>query len=471
MPADVPLTIAEAAAALRAGRLTSVALTGAVLARIEIYGAALGAYVTVCGPTAMAAARAADAELAGGRDLGPLHGIPLAVKDVVSTAEAPTTANSRVLDPGWGGGVDAPVVARLRRAGAVVVGKSTAAELSIGMPPDPELGFLVPRNPWNLAHTPSGSSSGSAIAVATGLALGGIGTDTAGAVRSPSAAIGQTGLKTTLGRVPTGGVVPLAPSLDTVGPIARTAEDCAALLGVIAGPVAGDHRTADVDVAPYSELLDGEVRDLRVGVPRPYFLDAPQLDPEVHDAVLAAVAELAGMGADVRPVEVPLAKQAKDAALLTMVAEAAALHRRHLVAGWRQLGRSTRTALARGALVTGADLVQAQRVRAAFRRRVAAVLRDVDVLVTPTALTPATLTAELDLGRLLDNPGFTAQWSLAGLPACAVPCGFSVAGLPLSLQVVGRPFAEGTVLRVADAYQRATDWHLRVPTLPAPARP
>lgn len=471
MPADVPPTIAEAGAALRAGTLTSVALTSAVLARVEVHGVGLGAYVTVCGPTAMAAARAADADLAAGRDRGPLHGIPLAVKDVVSTSEAPTTANSRVLDPGWGGGADAPVVARLRRGGAVIVGKSTAAELSIGMPPDPELGFLMPRNPWNRAHTPSGSSSGSAIAVATGLALGGIGTDTAGAVRSPSAANGQTGLKTTYGRLPMAGVVPLAPTLDTVGLIARTAEDCAALLGVIAGPLARHPGAADVAVPSYAALLDGEVAGLRVGVPRPYFYDSPQLDPEVHDAVLAAVAELAGMGADVRPVEVPLAKQAKDAALLTMVAEACALHHRHLVGRWRQLGRATRTALARGALVTAADYAQAQRVRAAFRRGVAGVLREVDVLITPTTLTPATLTAELDLGRLLDSPGFTAQWSLAGLPACALPCGFSAAGLPLSLQLVGRPFAEATVLKVADAYQRATDWHLRVPTLPEPARP
>jgi aspartyl-tRNA(Asn)/glutamyl-tRNA(Gln) amidotransferase subunit A len=462
MTDGAPLTIAEAGEALRSGTITSVGLTTAALALVDALNADLGAFVTVLADAALASAEAADAAFAAGRDAGPLQGIPLAVKDIIATKDAPTTANSRVLDPAWGTGVDAPVVARLRDAGAVVVGKTTTSEFACGAP-DPDKGFLVPRNPWNTECTPAGSSSGTGVAVAAGLALGGLGTDTGGSVRGPASVNGHTGLKVTFGRVPKNGVVPLGYSLDSIGPMARSAYDCALMLQVMAGYDPGDACAARVDVADYAGALTGDVTGLRIGVAKPYFFDVAELDPEVASSVLAAVDVLSGLGAKVSDVTVPFAKEAKEANTLTMVAEAYAYHRQDLVEKWGDYGRYTRPMLARGAFYTAADFAQAQRFRSFFRREVARVLADVDVIVTPSMLTPAERIVDMDMDRRILGPSFTGQWNLAGLPAVAVPCGFSSGGLPLSMQVVGRPFDEAMVLRVADAYQRSSDWHLRVP--------
>ena len=238
------LTITDAARALDEGSETSTSLTAACLRRISA-GSALGAFVTVNEASAMAAAAAADDDLAAGRRRSALHGIPVAIKDVFATRDAPTWANSRAIEPGWGAGVDADAVARLRAAGAILVGKTTTNEFACGLP-DETKGFPTPRNPWDLEHTPDGSSSGSGIAVAAGFALGALGTDTGGSVRGPAAANGITGLKPTFGTVSRHGVVPLSDSLDTVGVMARSARDCALLLAVLAGaeapPAAGPAR-------------------------------------------------------------------------------------------------------------------------------------------------------------------------------------------------------------------------------------
>jgi aspartyl-tRNA(Asn)/glutamyl-tRNA(Gln) amidotransferase subunit A len=462
--AAVPMTISEAAAAIRAGDITAVGLTTAMLERIAADNERLGAFVTVCDETALAAAAAADADLAAGIDHGPLQGIPLAIKDIIATKDAPTTANSLVLDPAWGAGVDAPVVARLRAAGAVSIGKSTTMEFACGLP-DPDKPFRVPRNPWNVEHTPSGSSSGTGVAILAGMALGGLGTDTGGSVRGPAAANGHTGLKVTFGRVPKNGVTPLGYSLDSVGPMARSALDCALLLQVMAGHDPGDPDAATAPVGDYAGALTGSVAGLRVGVPTPYFFDSPHLDAEVKAAVLAAIDALRGLGATVVETEVPLAAQAKDANTITMVGEAYAYHRNDLVTRWSDYGCHTRVTLARGAMVTAADFAQAQRVRAAFRRGLTRVFADVDVLVTPTMLTPAPKAAEMRMESTIDLPSFTGVWNLSGLPACATPVGFSASGLPLSMQIVAKPFAEATALQVADAYQRITDWHLQAPAV------
>ncbi|WP_448061090.1 amidase [Cellulomonas hominis] len=464
MPDTLPLTIKDAAAALRDGSLTSVALTSTVLANIAERDGALGAYVTVCADTALAAAQAADDDFAAGTDRHPLQGIPLAVKDIIATKDAPTTANSRVLDPDWGKGVDAPVVARLRAVGGVVVGKTTTSEFACGLP-DPTKGFPIPRNSWNQEHTASGSSAGTGIAVSAGLALGGLGTDTGGSVRAPASVSGITGLKVTFGRVPKSGVVPLGYSLDSVGPLARSAYDCALLMEVMAGYDASDPTAADVPVPVYSALLDGDVAGLRIGVPREFFLDPAIVNEEVRDAVLAGIAQLEQLGAVVVDVTVPYARAANDANNLTFLAEGYAYHRDNLISRWANFGASTRDVLGRGALYTGGDYVQAQRVRSVFRAEVAKVLTDVDVLVTPISPGPVPRADEMDMGSLFSAPGFTGQWNLTGMPAASVPCGFSSGGLPLALQVVGRPFADGVVLKVADAYQRVTDWHLQVPPI------
>jgi aspartyl-tRNA(Asn)/glutamyl-tRNA(Gln) amidotransferase subunit A len=468
MSQDLPLTIADAAAALRSGTVSSVQLTTGFLERISALNETLGAFVVVCDESAVKAAAAADQDFAAGVDHGPLQGIPLAVKDIISTEDAPTTANSRVLAPDWGKGVDAPVVARLRAAGSVVLGKSTTSEFALGLP-DPDKGFLVPHNPWALEHTPAGSSSGTGIAVAAGLALGGLGTDTGGSVRSPAAYNGLTGLKVTFGRVPKNGVAPLGYTLDSVGPMARSARDCAMMLEVMAGYDPGDRFASHTAVENYAELLTGDVRGLRVGVPIPYFFDAPEVTEEVRAAVMAAVDVLADAGAEVAEVVVPYAKQAKDANHITMVSEAYSYHRDDLVNRWGDYGRYTRRSLVRGALLAAGDYAQAQRFRAFFRRAVAELFASYDVLVTPTSPTPAPRADSLSPEKQLRSPSFTGPWNLTGLPALAIPCGFSSSGLPLSMQVIGRPFAEGTVLRAADAYQRVTDWHLKVPSVASPA--
>jgi len=462
MTEELPTTIQEAAAALRSGALTAVELTTAMLSRIEADNERLGAFVTVTGETALAAAEAADTDLAAGIDRGPLQGIPLAIKDIIATKDAPTTANSRVLDAAWGAEVDAPVTARLREAGAVLVGKATTMEFACGFP-DPDTGFLVPRNPWNVEHTPMGSSSGTGVAIVAGMVLGGLGTDTGGSVRGPASANGHTGLKVTFGRVPKNGVVPLGYSLDSVGPMARSAYDCAALLQVMAGWDAGDPCAAKVDVPDYLQMLTGSVEGLKVGLPMPYFFDDPGLDPEVRDGVLAAVDALKALGADVHEVAIPYAKEAKEANSITMNAEAFAYHREDLVNRWLDYGCFTRTTIARAAFFTAADVAQAQRFRSFFRREVAKVMAEVDVLVTPTSATPAPRADEMNAERMLTMPSYTGQWNFTGLPAVALPCGFASSGLPLSAQVIGPPFADGTVLQVADAYQRVTGWHLEAP--------
>jgi aspartyl-tRNA(Asn)/glutamyl-tRNA(Gln) amidotransferase subunit A len=466
VPENVPLTIKDAAAALRDGTVTSVELTSTYLKRIAETQETLGAFVTTCDDTALEAAAAADRMFEAGVDSGPLAGIPLAVKDIIATKDAPTTANSRVLDPDWGKGVDAPVVARLRAAGSVILGKSTTSEFACGMP-DADKGFPIPRNPWNTEHTPAGSSSGTGIAVAAGLALGGLGTDTGGSVRGPAAANGHTGLKVTFGRVPKNGVVPLGYSLDSVGPMARSAYDCAVLLEVVAGYDAGDPYAASFVVPPYVDGLTGSVEGLRVGVPMPYFFDSPELDPETAAAVLAMVEVLRSAGAIVSETVIPYAKEAKDANTLTMTAEAFAYHRHNLVNRWEDYGKFTRPVLARGALTTAADFAQAQRFRSVFRRKMAKLFTSYDVLVTPGGLGPAEKIEQMDMDKRLVQPSFTGQWNLSGLPAVVLPCGANDMGLPLPVQIIGKPFAEGMVLRVADAYQRQTQWHLRQPPVAA----
>jgi aspartyl-tRNA(Asn)/glutamyl-tRNA(Gln) amidotransferase subunit A len=466
MPDQLPLTIKDAAGAIRAGDISSTSLTSQLLDKITSLNETLGAFVTICADTAMAAAEVADAELSSGLDRGVLHGIPLAIKDIISTKDAPTTANSRVLDPDWGKGVDAPVVARLRTAGAVIMGKATTSEFANGQP-DPDKGFLIPHNPWNTEHTPAGSSSGTGIAVAAGLALGGLGTDTGGSIRGPAAVNGHTGLKPTFGRVPKNGVVPLGYTLDHVGPMARSAYDCAALLEVIAGYDAGDPYVTKLPVPEYREQLTGDVAGLRVGVPMPYFFDAPDLDAEVRDAVLATVALLKANGATVVETEIPYAHEAKEATMISSGGEAFAYHRNNLVNKWSDYGRYTRLNLVRGALMTAGDYAQVQRFRGFFAREVAKVLSGLDVLITPAMVTPAERIADMNPERRLTQSSFTGQWNFTGLPAAVAPCGFSSSGLPLSFQVIGKPFAEGQVLSVVDAYQRLTDWHLQVPPLAA----
>jgi len=458
------LTIKEAAEQLRAGTLTSVELTTEIVNRAKHHNEALGAYVEITEEAALEQAAAADADLKAGKDKGLLQGIPLAVKDIIAMIGAPTTANSHVLDPEWGKGVDAPVVARLRDVGAVFVGKSTTSEFAIGNP-DESKRFRIPHNPWDLTRTPAGSSSGSGIAIAAGLALGALGTDTGGSVRGPATVNGHSGLKVTYGRVPKSGVVPLGYSLDSVGPMARSAYDCAILLGTMAGWEPRDPNVANVPVDDYVAALDGDVSGVRIGLPTEYFFDSPLLDPEVKGGVLDAVETLVNLGAKAEEFVLPHAELAKDANMLILLGEAHSYHRNNLTSKWLDYGKWTRANLVRGALYSAADLSQANRFRKYWSKIVAEAFEKYDVLITPSAPTPAQRPDEITPSKRLLLPAYTGQWNLTGLPALSIPTGFSSDGLPLSMQIIGKPFAEATVLKVADAFQRATEFHVTAPTL------
>jgi len=460
------LTMKDAAAALRDGSLTSVALTEAVVDKATRLNGVLGAYVEIMRDAALEQAAAADAAFAAGEDKGPLQGLPLAIKDIIALQGVPNTGNSETRPADAIEEADAPVVARLREAGAVFVGKSTTSEFAIGLPDD-EKRFPIPRNPWDIARTPAGSSSGTGVAVAAGLALGGLGTDTGGSVRGPACVNGHTGLKVTFGRVPKSGVLPLGYSLDSVGPMARSAYDCAMLLEVMAGYDATDPYCATAPVESYTAALDGNVEGLRIGLPTEYFFDHEQLDDEVRKAVLAGVQKLTDLGATATEFVLPNAELGAIANQVILFSEAFAYHRNTLVERWSDYGRFTRHQLARGAVYHGGDLAQANRFRQQFAQDVAAAFADYDVLITPSAPVPAQLTEGMHPSQRLTQPSYTGHWNLTGLPAIAVPAGFTESGLPLSLQVVGKPFAEAQVLKVADALQRVTDHHLAAPPVDA----
>ncbi|MGC0417717.1 amidase [Embleya sp. AB8] len=459
-------TIRSTARKLRDGTISATELTTDIFARIDRLDGELGAYVSTFRDAALEAADRADRELRAGHDRGPLHGIPLAIKDVIATIEGPTRANSVVVPSRWQGNRDATVVARLRDAGAIPVGKATTHEFALASN-DPANGFPTSRNAWATDRFAGGSSSGTAVAVASGLAVAGLGTDTTGSIRHPAALNGVTGLKVTFGRVSTAGMMPLAPSLDTVGPVARSAWDCAQLLQVMAGHDPSDARSSRQPVPHYLDALNGSVRGLRIGWPKGYFFDPGNVAEPVTAAVTAAISVLREAGATVSEVRLPSADMAKFAGTVVVLSEAFAQHRDDLVARWADYGGNVRGLLARGALFGAADYFQARNIAAVFRREVFEAMRDCDVLILPTMPTGARLLDETD-PTMMDrwsSASFTPQWNLTEVPVCAVPVGFDGGGMPVSMQVVGKPFDEATVLRVADAYQRSTDFHLAAPAV------
>ncbi len=467
----LPLSIAEAAGALRQGTTTAVALAEAALARADALDDELGVYLARFDMQALAAAARADADLAAGVDRGPLHGIPLGVKDIIAAAEGPTTAQSLVLDRTWGAGRDAPVVSRLRAAGAVIMGKVSTMEFACGMP-DPTKPFPLPRNPWDPSTWPGGSSSGTAAGVAAGMFLGGLGTDTGGSIRFPAACCGISGLMPTYGRVPKSGCVPLAYTLDHIGPLARSAADCALILQAIAGYDVSDPTCVDLAVPDFSALLGGSLDGIRIGVDRVNHSPAGN-DPALARALEGAVEALGALGASVVEVTLPYYREMVLVDLLTTAAEAYAYHRNDLQQRWGDFFAATRAMVIGGVLVDAADYVQAQRLRRVAQQALAGLMTEVDAVVAPTAATGAFRYDDM-LGRPLDLPAlfdtmFTPYWDSLGNPVLAVPIGFTDRRLPLSLQIAGRPFEEALVLAVGHAYQQQTDWHLQLPPLTQPA--
>ena len=465
-----PWTIESAGAALRAGEVTSVELVESMQAAADRLDEPVGTWLARYDDSARERARQADEERAAGTDLGPLHGIPLGIKDIIATDEGPTTAQSLVLDPAWGDQGDGPVISRLRAAGAIVMGKTTTMEFAVGRP-DFSKPFPIPRCPWNLDRWAGGSSSGTANGVASGQILGGLGTDTGGSVRLPAAYNGISGHKPTFGLVPKSGCVPLGLSYDHIGPMARSAWDCAAMLDVMAGPDPTDRTTLGPrpghDQPPAHlarvEARAGSLEGLTIGVVANDRL--VEGSSETTMATLAdATAELEAAGATCRPFEVPLYAELANGAFLALQAEAFAWHRATLRERWADYGRPTRLTLAQGALLNAGDLVQIERVRQIARIQVRDALDEhgLDLLVSPTtgygAAPFSGAAPEVISTRALHTPA----WNTLGWPALSIPMGFDDDEMPLGLQIIGRPFDDGLVLAAGHAYQTRTDWHLRV---------
>lgn len=470
--ADVRRTIQDAASALRAGRTTSVELVQQSIERADRVDDALGSFLERFDDAALEDAAAADAALAAGLDRGPLHGMPVGIKDVIASRGGPTTAQSVVLDPDWGRRHgDAPSVARLRAAGAVVLGKTTTMEFACGMP-DPTKPFPVPRNPWDLRRWAGGSSSGSASGIAAGLFLGALGTDTGGSIRSPSSFCGITGLKPTYGLVPTSGTAPLGTSLDHVGPMARSAWDCAAMLQALAGPHASDMTTIEIEVPDYLAALTGSIEGLRIGVDRRNTVDRPGADSGMIDRFEEAIDVLQGAGASVVDIDIPFYDELVAVARLTLPSEVFAYHRPTLQRRWEEYGSGTRLLMAMGALIGAGDLQRIHRVREHARRAVLALFETVDLIVSPTTLAGAPLLDGMRMEDLKAANHLAPAWNAVGLPALSVPMGMGGDTTPVGLQIVGAPLADARVLQAGDAFQRITDHHLRVPTIPdRPAPP
>ncbi len=456
------LTIREAADLISAGDLSPVELTQAFLDRIEETDGRLNSYITVLADEALAEARAAEEEIRRGAYRGPLHGIPLAHKDLYDTAGVKTTAGSRLYADRVPA-EDSTVIARYREAGAILLGKLSMYEFALGGP-DPTTQFALARNPWNLEHIPGGSSSGSGSAVAAGQCMGALGSCTGGSIRGPAAYCGTVGLKATYGRVSRAGVVTLSWSQDHCGPLTWTVEDAALMLQPIAGHDPKDPASATAATADYSEAIREDISGLVVGLPRHFFFDPrPSVDPEVQAVVETAVKELESLGARVEEVTIPSLEYVRSANSIIMLTEAYSFHADDLRNRPGDYGQQARVRFRIGGLLSAADYLQATKIRQAAKREFAQALEKVDVLVSPTMTQPAPPFQGYDPAATARDPSFTAPYNFTGLPAISVPCGFTQKGLPVGMQIAGKPFAEPEILRVAHTYERHAGWYKRRP--------
>jgi aspartyl-tRNA(Asn)/glutamyl-tRNA(Gln) amidotransferase subunit A len=465
MKADqlVRLTIAEAARAFQAGELSPLELTRACLERIGALEPRLNAFITLLPELAMAEARAAEQRLGRGERLGPLDGIPFAIKDLYETKGIRTTAGSKILD-GYVPAEDATCVRRLREQGVVQLGKLNMHEWAFGVT-SVVSHFGPAHNPWALDRITGGSSGGSGAALAASLCLGSLGSDTGGSIRMPASMCGIVGLKPTYGRVSKHGVIPLSGSLDHAGPMTRTVEDAALVLQAIAGPDPSDPTSEDVPVPDYLAALGDGVRGLRVGVLDKDVLSG--LDEDVEASFRAALETLESLGASLVEVHIPAFQQAEAIWLAIAGPEAAAYHRRNLEERPEDFSEQVRSRLQLGLQLRAVDYLRGLEGQRQLRAEVEEQYAKIDVLVTPTtASTASRIEDELSAsGREVHIHRLTCPFNLTGQPAISLPCGFDRQGLPVGLQIVGRRFDEGTVLRVAHAYEQATNWHKARPNL------
>lgn len=456
------LSLAEVAALVAQRELSPVELTQATLNRISALDPKLHSYYTVFSAEALAAAKEAEAQIRGGNYRGPLHGIPLAVKDIYESG--PTTCGSK-LRKDHVAQQDCTVVQKLKQAGGVMLGKLATYEFAMGLPTLASY-FQPARNPWDLDMDPGGSSSGSGAALAAGLTFGAMGSDTGGSIRWPAFCCGIVGIKATYGRVSRAGVFPLSWNLDHTGPMTRTVKDCALMLQECAGYDPRDPASARVPVTDFSAKLGQDIKGMRIGIPRKLF--GENCDKEILAAFDKAVTQMTQLGAAVTEVDSITFGELWAVFWPLLFADAAAYHLEDLKKRPGDYNPDLRMALAAGALVSATAYLQSQRVREQIRRRMLQQLETVDLFMLPTTgMMPAPIRAESP-GMFLMAEDFyiyTPLFNLTGFPALAVPCGFSAAGLPIGFQLAGKPFDEATVFQAGYAYEQATPWHQRHPAL------
>jgi len=464
------LTIAELAPLLERRELSPVELTRHYLERIGSLDGQLNSYLRLTPEAAEKQARQAEEDIQRGQYRGPLHGVPLGLKDLFESAGQPCTMGSKILAD-YVPQQDATVVTRLSQAGAVILGKQTMHEFAFGVTSEnPHYGDV--RNPWDTQRVAGGSSGGTAVAIAAGLCVAGLGSDTGGSIRIPASFCGTAGIKPTYGRVSRAGALPLSWSLDHIGPLARSVMDCALVLEAIAGPDPRDPSASSREVPTYAAELTGDVHGLVLGVPSEHFFDL--VEPEVVACVRAAIEVLEGLGARLEELPMPHAQHAQMAGTAIMSSESAAWHAEWLRSRPQDYGSDVLLRIRGGLLVRATEYLLAQQMRSLIQSDfTAAFERGVHVIVAPTLPVVAPrIGHNLEPGGSFGvaprgvNTRTTVPLNLAGLPAASVPCGFSEE-MPVGLQVIGPAFGEGAVLRVAHAYEQASEWRLRRPPLAA----
>ena len=466
---DIPfLSIAEATELIATKELSPVEVIEAHLERVERTDGRLNSFITLLRDESIAAAKRAEQAVMSGAVLGPLHGIPIGLKDLYDVKGVPTTVGSKILRD-FVPQTDAGVTERFNEAGAIILGKLQMHEFALGgTSVNPHDGPA--HNPWDTERVTGGSSGGSGSAVASGQCMGALGSDTGGSIRIPSSLCGIVGLKPTFGRVSRHGVYPLSYSLDTVGPMTRTVRDAALVLNVIAGHDPRDPSSSTRPTEDFTAALGRDLKGIRIGIPREYFFDV--IDPEIEQAVSEAVRVLEGLGASVDQVSIPVLEHSIPISSTILLAEAAAVHMERLRQRPNDIGADVRGRLEQGALTTATDYIKAQQARTVFNRDLADAMRHYDLLMTPTSPVTApridqttAVIGDAEEPVLALLPRLTRPFNICGIPTISVPCGFSLAGMPIGLQLAGRPFDEATVLRVAHAYEQATDWHDRRPSV------
>ena len=460
---DIPfLTIAELNRSFETRELSPVEVTRALLDRIAAHDGKLHSFIRVTADVALAEARTAEAELMAGRRRGPLHGVPYGLKDVIETAGIPTTGHSKLRQHHVPRD-DADIVRRIKAAGGVLLGKLATWEFANGGPSF-DLPWPPARNPWDTDRLPGGSSSGPGAAVAAGFMPAAIGTDTGGSVRGPAAFCGLAGLKPTYGRVSRRGVFPNTFTMDHCGPLTRSAEDVALVMQIIAGFDPADPSTEDCPVPDYRAALAGGIEGLRLGLVEGWH-DGPGAHPDLAPAIAETVAVLERLGATIEPVKLSSLRDYTDCKTTISLVELYTIHEPDLRSRPQDFGRILRNHILAGGLIRAEEYQAALRWRTALAKEQAAVFKRVDALITASARTIADI-ADPDRTRHGIGDSITQPFSISGVPALAIPCGFSRAEtMPLSLQIAAAPFRETTVLRIAHAYQQATDWHRRHPAL------